>query len=90
MEREETAMSYATKPHGRRCRRSRHVDVRHRGRTAALELRVEVRCDTLAAAEADRLARLALLQRLEHVRRKLHALRRLHERGVADGFDPMC
>ena len=84
-------MSHATKTYQRSCRRStRELTVHHRGRAATPALRVEVRREVLTTENEEKLARLALLQRLEHVHRKISVLLRLHERAAADQLDHIC
>ena len=84
-------MHHATKTRQRRCRRSpRELTVHRRGMVATPALRVEIRREVLTTENEEKLAQLALLQRLEHVHRKISVLRRLHERAAADQLDHVC
>ena len=83
-------MSHATKCPQRHSHTERELAVHRRGRSATHALRVEVRREALTQERENGLTRIAALQRLEHVHRKLKAVRRLHERRVADQLDPLC
>ena len=83
-------MSNATKCPERHTHAECQLAVRRRGPSATHALRVEVRREALTQEREDGLTRIAALQRLEYVHRKLKAVRRLHERRVADQLDPLC
>ncbi len=69
------------------CRHRSELEVRRRGPARAL--RVEVRHEPIAAAREAELERLAALERLEMLRRKLEQIRRLRaSRG--DWLEPLC
>jgi hypothetical protein len=68
---------------------TRELTVERRGCRPHHALEVEVRCESLPAADEEKLAREALLQRLAFLRRKMDALRRLHDRGC-DGLGCVC
>lgn len=69
---------------------TRELTVERRGCRPHHALQVEVRCESLSAEDEGRLAREAVLQRLEFLRRKMDALRRLHDHGGSDGLSSVC
>ena len=82
-------MSHTTECLKHRCHASRELSIRRRVRPACA-LHVAVRHEPLPSVEEDRLTRVAALQRLDVLRRKINAVKRLQELAASHSIEPFC
>jgi len=82
-------MSHTTECLKRRCDTSHELRIRQRVRPACA-LHVAVRHEPLPSVEEDRLTRIAALQRLDVLRRKINAVKRLQEMAASHSIDLLC
>ena len=82
-------MNHTTECLKRRCDTSHELSIRERVRPACA-LHVAVRQEPLPSVEEDRLSRVAALQRLDVLRRKINAVKRLQELAASHSLEPLC